>query len=46
MVLSWVLGGCAMLPPPPQPGMAAAELLRTWGPPTAHHAMPDGSDRL
>lgn len=39
-----VLGGCAVAPP--QAGTPRADVLRAWGPPTAHHALPDGSDRL
>lgn len=38
------LAGCAIAPP--DPGSSRSNVLRTWGPPTAHHAMPDGSDRL
>jgi hypothetical protein len=44
LVAALTLGGCALAPP--QPGAPRAEVLRTWGPPTAHHALPDGSDRL
>ncbi len=45
-VLLLALAGCAMLPPPPQPGTPRAQVLGAWGPPTAHHALPDGRDRL
>ncbi len=44
LVAALLLGGCAVVPP--QPGTARADVLRTWGPPTAHHALPDGNDRL
>ncbi|MBA4178228.1 MAG: hypothetical protein C0505_16980 [Leptothrix sp. (in: Bacteria)] len=40
-----LLGACAVTPPP-QPGTARAEVLRTWGQPSAHHALPGGVDRL
>jgi hypothetical protein len=39
-----LLGACAVVPP--QPGTTGADVLRTWGQPTAHHALADGSDRL
>ncbi|MDP2006215.1 MAG: hypothetical protein Q8K45_11120 [Rubrivivax sp.] len=39
-----LLGGCATAPP--APGTPRAEVLRLWGAPTAHHALPGGADRL
>jgi hypothetical protein len=36
--------GCAT--PPPQPGTERAEVLRTWGPPTATYALAAGAQRL
>ena len=38
------LGGCAQVPP--QPGSTQAELIRTWGTPTASYALPAGGQRL
>ena len=32
--------------PPPLPGTAQAEVLRTWGKPTARYALPGGGERL
>lgn len=46
LFLALALAGCATVPAPPQAGADRAEVLRTWGPPTAHHALPDGLDRL
>ena len=40
-----LLAACAATQAPP-PGSSRADVLRTWGTPTAHHAMPDGSDRM
>lgn len=39
-----LLAGCAL--PPPQPGAAREEVLRTWGAPTSRYALPDGAERL
>lgn len=39
-----LLSACAL--PPLQPGMTEVELLRSWGPPSGRHAMPDGGTRL
>lgn len=43
-VAALLLGGCAVTPP--SPGMPQAEVLRLWGTPTAHHALPGGANRL
>ena len=40
------VSGCALMPVPPAPGSAEADLLRTWGAPTNRYAMPAGSTRL
>ena len=37
---------CACAPLPPAPGLARAELLQTWGAPTARYALEDGTERL
>ena len=39
--MAWVL--CACAPLPPAPGLARAELLQTWGAPTARYALEDGT---
>ncbi|MDO9074415.1 MAG: hypothetical protein Q7U73_14230 [Rubrivivax sp.] len=46
LLMALALTGCALVPQPPQPGAPRAEVLGTWGAPTAYHAMPDGSERL
>jgi hypothetical protein len=43
-VITWVLAGCAQLPP--APGLERAELLRTWGAPTARYTLEGGLERL
>jgi hypothetical protein len=42
--IAWLLYGCAPLPP--MPGMGRAELLQTWGAPTARYALQEGAERL
>ncbi len=44
VVITWGFVGCAQLPP--APGVARAELLRTWGPPTARYTLEGGLERL
>ena len=38
------LGACAPLPP--APGLARADLIQTWGAPTARYALEAGAERL
>ena len=42
--IAWLLYGCAPLPP--MPGMGRAELLQSWGAPTARYALQEGAERL
>lgn len=44
LAAAFVLAGCAVVPP--APGSSRADVLRNWGPPTAHHALHGGVDRL
>ncbi len=44
IVIAWGFAGCAQLPP--APGLARAELLQSWGSPTARYTLEDGLERL
>jgi len=46
LLLSAFVAGCALVPPPPQPGQTEADAVQRFGRPTGRYEMPGGGTRL